>query len=104
MPFLSLEYSNSNSNNLPPFLCALQLLDSLSVEEAQKRNILSNIKFSEENPNVYEDLKKSIRLFKGSLIEDENKDEDVAMYGETNSRGRSQRREPYNQRNCDRYG
>ena len=55
--------------NIPKIILALQLLRAINVDEIQRRTILSNVKFDISNENVYEDLKTSIRLLKGSLVE-----------------------------------
>ena len=54
---------------LPPLLLAIHLIQSLNVDEAERRLIVSNIKF-ENNNEVYEQVKQSIRLHKSSLVED----------------------------------
>ena len=38
--------------DLPNLLFALQFLDAINVDEAQKRNLLTNIKFNKENKSL----------------------------------------------------
>ena len=69
--------------NIPKIVFALQLLRAVNVDEAQRRSIISNIKFDVKNDNVYEELKSSIRLLKGSLVEKSNTtEENEAFYGQ----------------------
>ena len=66
---------------------AIHLIETLNVTESQKRNIISQVKF-EDNPNVYEDVKKAIKLLEGSLVVKDKKEkaaDEEAMY--KNSKG-----------------
>ena len=62
----------SSMTDIPIMILAIQLLNSLNVDENQRRNIVTNIKL-EDNIDVYDDIKKSIRLHKGSLVEEKKK-------------------------------
>ena len=55
--------------NIPKIIIALQLLRAINVDEIQRRSILANIKFDISNENIYDELKSSMRLLKGSLVE-----------------------------------
>ena len=68
------------------------MLDGLNVDETQKRNILANVKFGKDNPNVYDEVKKSIRLMKGSVIEDKDDVDEDTFYGKSWKGNRSDRR------------
>ena len=48
---------------------ACHLISKLNVDELQKQNVLTKVKF-EDNQNVFEDVKSAIRLLKGSLVSD----------------------------------
>ena len=80
---------------ISPLTLAIHLLEAINVDETKRRNIVSNVKF-ENNPNVLEDLKKSIKLLEGSLVVSQKNDDesekpdttDQAFYGEqSRSRG-----------------
>ena len=58
----------SCNENISQRALACHLVYKLDVNEQQKQNILSSVKF-ENNPNVFEDIKGAIRLLKGSLVE-----------------------------------
>ena len=67
---------------VPQEILAIQLINSINVDKAQKQNIVANVKY-ENNKSVYSDMKKSIKLLKGCLVEDKSKDaDDDVMYGE----------------------
>ena len=53
---------------LPNLILALQLLESVNVNSDQRRHILVHVKI-ENTDTVYDDMKSSIRLMKGSLVE-----------------------------------
>ena len=78
------------------YLLAIQLLEAIEVNESQKQNILSSVNFTKANENVYEELKKSIKLLKGALTEsssdkEKSQPDEVTLYGEAKyGRGRSQ--------------
>ena len=96
---------------------ACHLVFKLDVDEMEKQNILSSVKF-EDNENVYEDVKQKIRLLKGSLVtstdatqksstkepetnETNDAVEEVAHYGENSKRYYQSNNRNY--RNNDRY-
>ena len=73
---------------LSPLTIAIHLLEAINVDENQRRNIISNIKF-DDNPDVYTDLKKAIKLLEGTLVKkpEENKEtvsSDDTFYGDQN--------------------
>ena len=75
---------------LPQLILALQLVETLNISADQKRNILANIKI-ENTETIYEDIKSSVRLLKGVLVEgnghkEDNVPEDV-NYVDNNRRG-----------------
>ena len=53
---------------LPNLILALQLLESVNVNTDQRRSILVHVKV-ENVDTVYEDMKSSMRLLKGNLVE-----------------------------------
>ena len=53
---------------LPKLILAIQLLEAANVDINQRRNILVHVKF-ENQETVYDDMKSSLRLFKGALVE-----------------------------------
>ena len=61
----------------------LQLIRAINVDEMQRRLIMTHVKGSDED-NLYESTKASIRLLKGSLIEQKLKpSEQEVYYGES---------------------
>ena len=58
----------SSAVELPNLILALQLLESVNVNSDQKRNILVHVKV-EHVDTVYEEMKSSLRLLKGNLVE-----------------------------------
>ena len=59
-------------------ILAIQLLDTVDVDNVQRQNILANVKYDENNSEIYEDMKKSIELLKESLVE-LKKDDSTSM-------------------------
>ena len=53
---------------LPKLLLAINFILALNVDESQRHLIVNNINF-EDNEEVYEDVKHSIRLHKGPPVE-----------------------------------
>ena len=103
----------STTVNLPNQILALQLLDSVDVNSDQRRSILVNVKI-ENNDTVYEDMKSSIRLLKGVLVEkeinikQENTFEDEVNFTKNDSfrrsrpRSRSKSKQRFEERSFDR--
>ena len=65
-------------------ILAIKLLDSIYVNEMERQNIVSHVKF-EDNPNFYEDMKKSAKLLKGSLVEGKKKDSEESYFSSVSS-------------------
>ena len=71
-------------------ILSLILLKAINVDKHEKRNIVSNLNM--ESESLYEDLKSSIRLNKGSLVEGvkkkpTEKSDDEALYTDTRKQG-----------------
>ena len=60
----------SSGINLSSLNLAIHLLETVNLSENQKRNIVSKVKF-EDNDEVYDDVKKAIKLLEGSLVTNE---------------------------------
>ena len=91
---------------VPNKILAIQLLESVGVKSDQRQNILVNVKV-DNSDTVYEEMKTSIRLLKGSLVENVKNDEeqkDVEEEINFNRSGnfRTQRRSKSGQRNSSR--
>ena len=65
----------SAATELPAMITTLNLLESVNVSSDQKQNILVNVKV-ENNDTILDDLKRSLRLLKGNLIEGKKEEED----------------------------
>ena len=87
---------------IPNLILMLQLLEAVDIKSDQKQNVLVHVK-TENTEQVYEDLKSSLRLLKGSLTdnhrenEEDNKndDEEEVNFNKSEpfkSRGRSRSR------------
>ena len=85
-----LRYETSESDlkcsdvDIPQKILAIQLLDTLNVDENQRRNILTAVNVDDPT-NIYENMKRSVRLLKGSLVEnnDNKSKEEDAFIGES---------------------
>ena len=80
---------------------AIQFVDSLNVNEDQRRSILANIKM-ENTDTIYEDIKKAVRILKGSIVEgcknvDDKDGEEINFVNNAtgNRRSRSKSRQRY---------
>ena len=103
----------SSINEIPNLILALQLLDSVDVTSDQKQNILVHVDI--DNPDtVYEEIKTSLRLLKGSLVEDtkegETFEEEINFtrndkYGEQRPRSRqgSKSKQRFADRSFEKY-
>ena len=112
---LRFETSESQLRNsaveLPNMVLSLQLLKSVNVTSDQRRNILAQIKF-ENSDTIYDDLKSSMRLMKGSLVEgrandDKNKEEEINYNNSSNFRrfrSRSKSKGRFESRSFDGHG
>ena len=71
---------------------ALQLLDRANLTSDQRSNVLTHVKI-ENTDTVYDDMKASLRLFKGSLVENnkavKDDEEEEVNYNKNNYRSRS---------------
>ena len=93
-----LKFETSESNlkcsavGLPQLLLALQLVESMNISDDQKRNILANVKM-ENHETIYDDIKTSIRLLKGTIVEGyrkkDTKEDDEVNYLDNKSKSRS---------------
>merc|ERR1711954_383518 len=62
---------------------AIHLLNSINVDESEKRNIVSTATSLKTN-DLYTDVKQSIRLLKGSLVENKTeKKSEEAFFGQS---------------------
>ena len=93
--------------NIPNKILMLQLLEAVDVKSDQRQNILVNVKIENED-TVYDDLKASIRLLKGSLVEnsvetkkDASKDEEEINFNK-NGQFRNKSRSRSGNRNYTR--
>ena len=90
---------------LPNLILPLQLIDSVDVSADQKRNILANVKNVEDPDTILDDMKSSLRLLKGSLVEDHNRasgnSEEEVNFVRNASRSRSKSRSNFNSRSFD---
>ena len=59
----------ANAGDISDNILVIQLLDCINVSTMERQNIVANVKY-ENNPDYYEDIKKSIKLLKGSLVDD----------------------------------
>ena len=53
---------------LQQVVLAIQFVESLNVTEDQRRSILANVKM-DNTDTIYEDIKKAVRILKGSIVE-----------------------------------
>ena len=96
---------------IPNQILALQLLEGINVTSDQRRNILVNVKV-ENTDTVYDDMKSSVRLMKGSLVEnvvetkeDTSKEEEEINFNKNEhyrNQSRSGSRQRSNPRSFDR--
>ena len=91
---------------LPNLILALQLLESVDVTSDQRRSILVHVKI-ENLDTVYEDMKSSLRLLKGNLVEGNNKQnetDDEVNFSRNDSfrRSRSKSKQRFEDRSFDR--
>ena len=90
---------------LQQVVLAIQFVESLNVTEDQRRSILANVKM-DNTDTIYEDIKKAVRILKGSIVEgckdvnDKDSEEvnfmknDNARKNQSRSRSKSKQRYP----------
>ena len=79
--------------NLSSLNLAIHVLETINLNESQKRNIVCNVKF-EDNPDVYEDLKKAVKLLEVSLVKADDEapeNSEEVMYGDNKNTQRNSR-------------
>ena len=98
----------SSAVELPNVVLALQLIKSVNVNSNQRRNILVHVDM-DKTDTVYDDMKSSIRLMKGSIVEKDteaNNDDDEVNYNQSfkNHQSRSRSTHRYNDKKGSYYG
>ena len=80
--FETLESQMKNSAvEIPNLILALQLFESVDVKSDQIQNIFVRVNMDNAD-TVYDEMKSSIRLMKGILVEEESKSLNVSFEGE----------------------
>ena len=57
----------ANAGEISDEILVIQLLDSVNVTTMERQNIVSYVRY-ENNSDYYKDIKKAVKLLKGSLV------------------------------------
>ena len=96
----------SSAAEIPNIILALQLLESVGATSDQKRNIMVHVNLDNLD-TVYDEMKTSLRLLKGNLVEDQSKagDEDEINFSKNDylrrQRSRSKSKPRFENRSFD---